>query len=210
MSPVSRDGSARAGANSVPGKAAADAGRRKRQTTYPELLASRRCRLVVLAVEVGGRFGAEMRRAGGLPPPLGGFEGLRSSCAAPADGASGSIATAGRECWLSPPSEPWLGRCWSSHEPMSSPLRWRTNAMALSRLWRNGNCQPSSSPHVRQRRRSAIRDEDRALQPELLPGEQALAYLDDVYMLGPPDRVAELYRRLGHHLWHHARLRLKA
>ena len=60
VSPVSRDGSARAGADRVSGKAAADAGRRKRQTTYPELLASRRCRLVVLAVEVGGRFGAEL------------------------------------------------------------------------------------------------------------------------------------------------------
>ena len=57
---VSRDGSARAGADRVPGKAATDAGRRKRQATYPELLAARRCRLVVLAVEVGGRFGAEL------------------------------------------------------------------------------------------------------------------------------------------------------
>ena len=60
VSPVSRDGSARAGADRVPGKAAADAGRRKRQVTYPELLVARRCRLVVLAVEVGGRFGAEL------------------------------------------------------------------------------------------------------------------------------------------------------
>ena len=34
--------------------------RHKRQTTYPELLAARRCRLVVLALEVGGRFGAEL------------------------------------------------------------------------------------------------------------------------------------------------------
>ena len=41
-------------------KAAADAALRKRQATYPELLAARRCRMVVLAVEVGGRFGAEM------------------------------------------------------------------------------------------------------------------------------------------------------
>ena len=48
------------GGPSRPGKAAADAGRRKHQTTYPELLASRRCRLIVLAVEVGGRFGAEL------------------------------------------------------------------------------------------------------------------------------------------------------
>ena len=49
VSPASRDGSARVGADRVPGKAAADAGRRKRQTTYPELVAARRCRLVVLA-----------------------------------------------------------------------------------------------------------------------------------------------------------------
>ena len=85
VSPVSRDGSARAGADRVPGKAAADAGRRKRQTTYPELVAARRCRLVVLALEVGDRFGAEMadffrlaassassapgcKEASGLPP----------------------------------------------------------------------------------------------------------------------------------------------
>ena len=60
VSPVGRDGAARAGADRVSGKAAADAARRKRQTTYPELLAARRCRLVVLAVEVGERFGAEM------------------------------------------------------------------------------------------------------------------------------------------------------
>ena len=59
VSPVSR-GSARAGADRVPGKAAADAGRRKRQTTYPELLAARRCRLVMLALEVGVRFVAEL------------------------------------------------------------------------------------------------------------------------------------------------------
>ena len=60
VSPVSRHGSARAGPDRVPGKAAVDAGRRKRQTTYPALLAARRCRLVVLVVEVGGRFGAEL------------------------------------------------------------------------------------------------------------------------------------------------------
>ena len=51
---------ARAGADRVPGKAAVDAGRRKHQTTYPELLAARRCWLVILAVEVGGRFVVEL------------------------------------------------------------------------------------------------------------------------------------------------------
>ena len=50
----------------------------------------------------------------------------------------------------------------------------------------------------------------RALQPELRAGEQALAYLDDVYILASPARVVELYRRLEHLLWYHARLKLNA
>ena len=33
--------------------------RRKRHQTYPELEHARRCRLVVVGLEVGGRFGAE-------------------------------------------------------------------------------------------------------------------------------------------------------
>ena len=37
------------------------AARRKRETTYPELLAARRCRLVVFGVEVGGRWTGEAR-----------------------------------------------------------------------------------------------------------------------------------------------------
>ena len=35
------------------------AARRKREQTYPELLAAGRCRLVVLAFEVGGRWSDE-------------------------------------------------------------------------------------------------------------------------------------------------------
>ena len=73
-------GSARAGADLVPGKAAADAGRRKRQTTYPERVAARRCRLVVLALEVGGRFGAHDGR---FPLAVGGREGACSASSAP-------------------------------------------------------------------------------------------------------------------------------
>ena len=37
------------------------AARRKRETTYPELLAARQCRLVVFGVEVGGRWNGEAR-----------------------------------------------------------------------------------------------------------------------------------------------------
>ena len=42
-----------------PGRAVDGAARRKRRQTYPELERACRCRLVVVGVEVGGRFGAE-------------------------------------------------------------------------------------------------------------------------------------------------------
>ena len=42
------------------------------------------------------------------------------------------------------------------------------------------------------------------------PTEQVLAYLDDVYILASPDRVALLYRRLEEHIWQRARVRLNA
>jgi len=48
------------------------------------------------------------------------------------------------------------------------------------------------------------------LQRELRPSEQVLAYLDDVYILASPDRVALLYRRLEELIWQRARLRLNA
>ena len=48
------------------------------------------------------------------------------------------------------------------------------------------------------------------LQRELRPTEQVLAYLDDVYILASPDRVALLYRRLEDLIWQRARLRLNA
>ena len=43
----------------VPGNALEQAAKRKRLHTYPELAVARRCKLVVLALEVGGRFGRE-------------------------------------------------------------------------------------------------------------------------------------------------------
>ena len=43
----------------MPGAGASDAAGRKRQDTYPELLAARRCRLVVIGLEVGGRMDTE-------------------------------------------------------------------------------------------------------------------------------------------------------
>ena len=37
--------------------------------TYPELMRARRCRLVVVGVEVGGRFGARLPLTGGRIGP---------------------------------------------------------------------------------------------------------------------------------------------
>ena len=59
VSPVTRAGEAQPGADARPGQALVGAARRKRRQTYPELVRARRCRLVVVGVEVGGRFSTE-------------------------------------------------------------------------------------------------------------------------------------------------------
>ena len=59
VSPVTRAGEAHPEADVHPGRAVDGAALRKRHQTYPELVRARRCRLVVVGVEVGGRFGAE-------------------------------------------------------------------------------------------------------------------------------------------------------
>ena len=59
VSPVTRDGRPHAGADHHPGWAVRNAARRKRRQTYPEIDRSRRCRLVVFGLEVGGRWAEE-------------------------------------------------------------------------------------------------------------------------------------------------------
>ena len=59
VSPLTRRGEAHPRADVQPGCAVAAAARRKRFQTYPELESARRCRLVVVGIQVGGRFGAE-------------------------------------------------------------------------------------------------------------------------------------------------------
>ena len=59
VSPLTRDGAPRPGADRTAGSAVAAAANRKRRETYPELAVARRCKLVVVGIEVGGRFGAE-------------------------------------------------------------------------------------------------------------------------------------------------------
>ena len=59
VSPLRRDGSSRSRADHEPGLALRTAAERKHRVTYPEFQRARRCRLTVLALEVGGRWGEE-------------------------------------------------------------------------------------------------------------------------------------------------------
>ena len=59
VSPLTRDGAPRPGADRTAGSAVAAAANRKWRETYPEMAVARRCKLVVVGIEVGGRFGAE-------------------------------------------------------------------------------------------------------------------------------------------------------
>ena len=53
VSPLGRDGQPRGSSARQAGAVLEQAARRKRETTYPELLTARRCRLVVFGIEVG-------------------------------------------------------------------------------------------------------------------------------------------------------------
>ena len=59
VSPVGRSGKAHAKTHWLDGAALARAARKKQEETYPELLHSRRCRLLVAGQEVGGRWNEE-------------------------------------------------------------------------------------------------------------------------------------------------------
>ena len=89
VSPVTRVGDAQPGADVHPGRAVDCAARRKRRQTYPEFVRARRCRLVVVGVEVGGRFGAERTW-------------LRAACRATCVGRSGGHAS-GSACGVGRP-----------------------------------------------------------------------------------------------------------
>ena len=58
VSPLTRDGQPRRRALRFTGAVLQDA-RRRKERTYPELIGSRRCRFVVLAIETGGRWSEE-------------------------------------------------------------------------------------------------------------------------------------------------------
>ena len=78
VSPLTRSGEPRSRGGTFAGAALQDA-RRNKERTYPELLRNRRCRLVVLGIEVGGRWSNEassfirmlaQARARSSPPAL--------------------------------------------------------------------------------------------------------------------------------------------
>ena len=48
----------------------------------------------------------------------------------------------------------------------------------------------------------------RAFQRDLLPGERAAAFLDDIYVTAPPHRIRQLFDRLAHHLQHQTGIQL--
>ena len=49
-----------------------------------------------------------------------------------------------------------------------------------------------------------------AVQVTLRPTEYLLAFLDDIYLVTEPARIATVHRELGFHLWTHARISLHA
>ena len=125
VSPLTRDGAPRPGAHRMAGSAVAAAANRKRRETYPELAVARRCKLVVVGIEVGGRFGAEaaaflrklaVARAREVPP----------ACVQPH---AKPLSTGGWACWPPPRSGHWPTLCWN--------CRWwgSMRAAAPSRLW---------------------------------------------------------------------------
>ena len=59
--PLTRDGQPRRRAGQYAGTALTEA-RRRKERTYPELMRSRRCRLIVLGIETGGRWSEEAAR----------------------------------------------------------------------------------------------------------------------------------------------------
>ena len=61
VSPLTRDGQPRRRAGQYAGTALTEA-RRRKERTYPELMRSRRCRLIVLGIERGGRWSEEAAR----------------------------------------------------------------------------------------------------------------------------------------------------
>lgn len=59
VSPLGRTGQVRHASDANPGAAILAASQRKREHTYPEFSGSRRCHLLILGLEVGGRWGEE-------------------------------------------------------------------------------------------------------------------------------------------------------
>ena len=141
VSPVTRAGGAQPQADRFPGNALEQAAKRKRLRTYPELAVARRCKLVVLALEVGGRFGPEavafLRQLARAR--------ARESLRGYARPCSVHPCTVGRACWLWRRNARWLTRSWS--------CRWRQQTNATARSHPSVTCSrmlvtPSQAPRA--------------------------------------------------------------
>ena len=133
------DGSARRGASHNEGVAISMAERRKEQR-YPELVGPRaRARLVVLAMEVGGKWSSTNSDSPAvwLTPELGKKGG---SCA---DELNKRGVCVGVRCWHAPRPELWQTACWNSRRFW---CRRRRSSIARSRA---GLCFRGSGVMIR-------------------------------------------------------------
>ena len=134
LDPVGRDGAAHPHAATTPATAITQATRRKRISVYPEFAPQRRCRLVVVGLEIGGRWGIEAQ----------------------------SLVTASPRPRREPPPWPPSGRGWRLHTPLGSSFELHSPAglqrePAGATLGRHRPHRRRPSPFFRSPRRSARR-----------------------------------------------------
>lgn len=144
VSPVGRDGHPHLGASEVDGLQLQEA-RRRKETKYHELVRSRRCRLVVLALEVGGRWSEDALDFVRLwPSPQPGPTPV--SCASRPNWLG--LLSGWASCpWL--PTAPW-------HAPSSSSLFSMSGLMGRTPSWKTSSTKqglrslrsPAAYPHI--------------------------------------------------------------
>jgi len=146
VSPLTRRGEAHPRADIQPGCAVSAAAWRKRHNTYPELCRARRCRLVVLGLETGGRFGTEAaqflrllarHRAAAVPQQLRAAATTAWVAAVACPLQSPHCARSLPPCWsCSPPPTLATGRsqsCMSSSQGRAESIPSRLTVLESSR-----------------------------------------------------------------------------
>ena len=126
VSLVTRAGEPQTRTDVEPGRAVSSAAERKQRYTYPELTRARRCRLVVVGLEVGGGFGTE---AATFPRLL----ARHRAAAMPA--------------WLRPAAQSaWVSR-WAALLAVAAQRAYASSLLELPLAGEgNGEC-PAPAPH---------------------------------------------------------------